>query len=828
MRRSQLLLLLLCLLLPTTSRAFDWAGKQERDLKLLRSPSPTVRRQAVSHLGRYPTAQVKRYILQALRDIDPSVQRAAASVAAEKRLLEARPILVSWLSHWDDDLRISAASALGRIGGKGSISTLVRALVDPEPKVRLKIVEALGALGHKNAVVPLLGRLEDTNSDVRQAALTVLGALKDRRAVIPLMGRLNDPSRQIRASAAQALGKLGDPRSGPGIVRLLSDHATQVVQAAIDALGALRYPGAAEALIELFRTGSYTYRDRAARALAAIGSDLSIRALVDALDNSSLRTAAKAALSASTRQEPKHINRLLKDPRTTRSVAIVAVEIARDAKLVGAVPHLVEQLALKRLPATLVIGALGAIGDARAQRPLLAHLQDSSVEVRLAALRALEPIIDRRAAEPLVQCLGDKHKEMRWRAIDYLGRLRSRLATKPLLAIARGSDLPEARHAAAAVAAIGDPRAIDDLLALLTHSDRLLRRLAVQALSTVKTDPAVATRTLALCRRQNADVRANCLQALGGLLRGKTEPRVLTYLLENARSKDHSLFLAAVDGLAAVRDARAARLLLSRASELPLELRRRAIEAVGNQPDARSTSIPRLIALLQGKESSVSAAAAWSLGKLQAKRAGDALTLAARGSGWAPRINATAAIARLRQPRYLPLLRTLLADKDQHVRANAALGLGWLGDKPSTAPLLKLLQRDRSPWVRSNALRALWLLEPARPRLPGTPASANMKALTLEISKMDPDRRLRRLAKAFAETPPKPPTRHESWIGLYLLDRQGHPLRDKAILLITPAGLVKATYSDVRAQAWEERLPLGRCFVELPPRAALPTSSTVN
>ncbi len=822
----------------TPALAFDWAGKLARDLRLLKSPSATLRKQAVYRLGRYRKAQVEHYILRALRDIDPGVQRAAAEVAAEQRLAAATPIFVGWMSHWEDDLRLAAAEALGRIGGPLALKTLVRALVDPEPKIRLKSVNALATLAlsardvkgralRKRTVVPIVGRLQDQNTGIRLAAARVLGQLGDKRAVIPLMGRLSDLGHKVRVASITALGKLGDPRSGPAITRLLSDHAPAVVQAAIKTLGVLRYRGATEPLIEML--SSHRHRTLVAQALARIGTDLAIRSLVASLSKSSLANAAKTALAQATKQNPKPINWLLKDPRTPRNVALVAVEIARDAKLRGAVPLLVEQLELKRLPRAIVIRALGAIGDRRAQRPLLGLLGANSVDIQLAALEALKRLIDGRAAEPLARCLASPNRAVRRIAITYLGRLRARIATPALIRLARTAPRDEARHAATALAAIGDPRAQDELLRLLVHHDRLLRRIGVHGLAALAPAPKVARRVLTMCRRQTLLVRSSCLQALGNLLRGSTDSAVLSYLASNIGLGDHTLFLSALDGLAAMKDPRIVKILLGRIPQLPLALKRHAVEALGNQPSAEAVSALRR--LLSDKESAIRGAAAWALGKLRAKTARDDLLRVARGKGWAARINATAALAALRDPSIASALKSLAADRAPYVRANALLGLGWIatGAAPSVPQLVRHAQHDRTPWARANALRALFAIKTTRlTSSEGRPITN--ATLAKEMAKVDLDDRVRHIAATLAKRGSRAvreQKNRQSWIGLYLVDAEGRPLSNRRYLLITPEGLVKASYADMRSQGWEERLPKGRCHVELPvrPLAASPAST---
>ncbi|MCK5799198.1 MAG: HEAT repeat domain-containing protein, partial [Deltaproteobacteria bacterium] len=733
---------------------------------------------------------------------------------------------VRWLTHWDDSLRIIAATALGRLGGKGVLSTLVRALVDPAPKVRLKVVAALAILHDKRAVVPLLSRVEDSQTDIRLATINALGTLGDPRAVIPIMGRLSDPSSKIRAASITALGKLRDRRSLQAIVRRLSDHAAPVVGAAIATLGQLRHRGATEPLVGLLHSGNHRHRQAIALALARIGSNLALRALTNALGSSTLAAAAQAALSKAKKQNPEFINSLLTNPRTPRRAALAAVEIARAAKLRATVPALIEQLDLKRLPQTPLIRALGAIGDPRAERTLLGLLDDDRIAVQLSALKALGPLLDGRSATPLVQCLSSKNHDIRRIAIRYLTRLRSPDTTRALARFIRTRNLDEARQAAAALAAIGDRRAIPDLLWLLSHRDRLLRRLAVEGLAQIATPPkALPHRVLALCRRHGATIRSNCLQALGTILRGKKDPAVISYLLDQIAHDDHTLFLSALDALAALRAPGISQALLARLPSLPLALKRHAIEVLGSQEDGRRPAISALRSYLHAPESSLRAAAAWALSKLQAPDALDDLEKALRQSGWEARTNIAAALATLRQPRSLPLLRHLARDKDPFVRANALLGIGWLGDKTATPQLLTLVQRDPNPWVRGNALRSLFRLAP-HPLDMGGHRYANVAALAQVIAQTDLDRRVRHLAQNLATQglpAISPRSARHAWIGLYLLDGAGKPLRNKPFALVTPTGLIKASRADSRSQSWEEQLPPGHCYVTSPPSSPPPS-----
>ncbi|MBW2736039.1 MAG: HEAT repeat domain-containing protein [Deltaproteobacteria bacterium] len=811
----------------TEVSAFDWEGRLERELKGLHSPAAMTRRWAVLRLSRFPANQVKQHILEALRDGSAVVQLAAAETAAQLRIQEATPILTRWLSHWDNQLREAAAQYLAPIGGPKVTQTLLRSLVDPEPKVRRQIITALGALADRRAVLPIIARLDDPNIEVRTSAVQVLAAFLDRRAVIPLMARLSDPSSRIRQAVVLALAELGDPRSAPAITRLLRDPNEKVVRVALDALGKLRYPGAVEPMIEIFQTGHKRYRGRAAGALATLGTDLAMSTLLKALSRPNLRTAAKAALSAATQQKPEHLNGLLSDPRTPRHVALIAVEIARNTRLRAAVPHLIEELRRGRLPQLLIVEALGRIGDPRAQRPLLGLLSEAEPELKLATLKALKPTLDPRAAEPLLACLRDHSSELRQITISYLGELRAKVATAPLSRIAKQATGAEANAATAALARIADPRSIPTLIKLLGHRSNRIRRLVVVAFGRIKVPSGNIDALVRVCKRRGGRARVSCIHALGAALRGRSHSGALAYLSNTLKLQTPNVVLATLDALAAQRHASIAPLLLNRLPKVHSPLIKAGLVSVlGTHASGSQRALPVLLALLHDTDGRVAAAAAWALAKLRIPAAARGLAKATQSPHWATRVNASAALALVRVSSHRALLRGLLEHRDPYIRANALLGLLWLGDTSIEPIALRLVQRDQSPWVRSNALRVLLQYQTTPVRLPSGLNFSNSRVLATELARSDADTRLRHIAKTLLTPPSSAPTHR--WVQIYLQDRQGRPLRNKPYVLILSSGLIKADHGGPRSLVWEEDIPPGEVFLELAPAQLLKPGRRAN
>jgi HEAT repeat protein len=795
--------------------ALDWASTLQKDIKDLDAEDPAVRLRALRRLARLPPRRARPHLLKGLEDISVKVRREAATLAADQRLLAALPTYQRWLSHWDAEMRILAAECLGKLGSPRAVKPLVRVIGDPEQKVRLAVIHAIGKLNTRNRqeVVPLLARLSDTSTPVRKAVVEVLARKGDRRAVIPLMGKLQDGASEVRQAACEALGKLGDSGAGPALVRLLRDSKASVALAAIKALARLRYDRATEPLIDLLKTGPSRMRNEVALALGALGGARAMEALVAGLGDNELRQAATRALVAAGPRAAPQVVALLQDPRAAGSRAGAALEIAARARLRQAVPPLLHLLRSRRLPELRVVQALAQIGDPRAQTDLLELLERPDRQLVLAALEGLERMADARASDSLLRALTIEDRTIKIRVIRLLGRLGVRSAAPTLAGIATGRERALAREATRALARIRDPAVAPALIRLLGRQDRELRLLASQALAHASSPGRDAEPVLRFCRASAGAVRVTCVQALGGILRGRTHRRSLDYLLELMRGEDHSAFLAALDALAALRDRRIPPALMNRYPALDTHRRRRVLEVLGNDPRASQQVLPFLQRAARHKDTSLRASAAWAMGKLGAPRARPDLERLARDRAWQVQVNAAAGLARLGAAGDRDLLQVLASSPNPYVRANALLGVVRARIPGAARMLGERLRQDRNPWVRLNALRGLMVLGLKRFKLADGRMLKTPEDVVKVVAAEDTDFRVRAAARRLLEPGDSPPS---TWIGLTLLDHERRPLRNTLFVLVTPGGLVKAAYSDGLGEAWEEGLKPGRCHVEAP------------
>jgi HEAT repeat protein len=286
-------------------------------------------------------------------------------------------------------------------------------------------------------------------------------------------------------------------------------------------------------------------------------------------------------------------------------------------------------------------------------------------------------------------------------------------------------------------------------------------------------------------------------------------------LQEAVESADRSVFIAAVDALGAMRDERIVPLLIKQYPRLDHQLRRKVVEILGNNPASRQDAEPFLLRMLQSQDGPLRSNAAWALGKRPSARALRALEQAAREQNWMVRVNALAALARSRSRAARPLFKRLSTDPVVMVRANALLGWAWTSDPQAYPVLLKRLFADPEPLIRMNALRGLVHLRPTKILMESTMKASTLEDLLRHIAAEDPHPRVRHVAMELQRSPR--PRGTEQWIGFYLSDIHHQPLRHQPILLITPSGLIKAALSDGLGEIWEENLPEGPSFIELPP-----------
>jgi len=462
---------------------------------------------AAAALGRLADPQAVEPLIAALEDGIWCVRDAAVKALGQIGDERAMEPLIAALSSNNLGLRKAAAWSLGQIGDVGAVEPLVPLLKEWRGHVCQAAAEALDRLGWQPdtrekeaafwaamgawdlcveigapAVQPLLAALEDQDWQVRKAAAEALGKIGDGRAVAPLVAALHEGG-VVSIAATEALGKIGAPAVGPLLAAFRGREwrTPQATDQVLRQLGA----AAVEPLVAALGDRDGHVRCSAAQRLGATRSARAVAPLIAALKDQDWRVCEAAIEALGQIGDERAVEPLITclcDPDSARCKAAAA-------------------------------RVLGRRGDPRVVGPLIATLKDADGSVRRAAAEALGQIGDAPAVEPLVAALKDRDGHVRRAAAESLDRLGWKPASsgnevahsvakedwdkcvqigapavEPLLAILKDTDwTPLWAAAAESLGKIGDPRAVEPLVAILVGEKGEFghRCAAAQALATL-------------------------------------------------------------------------------------------------------------------------------------------------------------------------------------------------------------------------------------------------------------------------------------------------------------------------------------------------------
>ena len=424
----------------------------------LRDRAPAVRERAALSLRSIKDPRAVDPLARALRDPARNV-REAAMEALIKTGPPSTPALIPVLRDPDPEARYAAAFALDVIADPRSLPALLAAMGEQDPRVKGRIVEALGKIHDPRAADALMEATEDER--VVGQAISALGRQKDPRAVDLLLRLLE--ARHLPGTA-RALGEIGDRRAVAQITFELGQPRPQNAGELLEALGRLGGPGVLETLLRWLESADVPTREAAARALKALEDRRAVPALDAALRRGGIEGAAVEALAEF--KDPSSVPDLVGAMENPRVQYFTRQRAAEALAAIGppAVPALVGvALGKEKQSAGFAIAALAEIRDPRAVEPLATVARGESHS--RAAIAALEKQ-GSPAVPALIGLLGEKSWDVQREAIRALGRLGDPRAVEPLLAVLQEPDGLRRAEVESALGMIGDRRALPALRAL--------------------------------------------------------------------------------------------------------------------------------------------------------------------------------------------------------------------------------------------------------------------------------------------------------------------------------------------------------------------------
>jgi HEAT repeat protein len=376
-----------------------------------------------------------------------------------------------------------------------------------------------------------------------------------------------------------------------------------------------------------------------------------------------------------------------------------------------------------------VITAFGVQADDRACAPIIAALADPSEGVRQAARNALQQIHTAQSVRLLEQAAGDLKRPLliRVQSVNLLGDLRAIEAIQTLIKLLSDADeaVRTASRAALESITLRHFNAAREWLDWWRHSSTLTREEMLQQLDQLQAerieslsrvleklylkildDPKNQNDATFIDALTQCDLASVKKRAIKGLTPLRGEP-VRTALINALAETDASVRQAAADALAAQADAAAVPALLKAANDPESSVRAAAAHALGVLK-AREAVTP-LIAMLSDADVEAAVAAANALAELADLAALDKLiSIVSDSATPAPLYDAAAnALAKMQNPRAVPILIKLLGSPKENIRWASADALGGLGVADAVKPLATVALKDQNPQIREVALASL-------------------------------------------------------------------------------------------------------------------------
>jgi len=284
------------------------------------------------------TTEMVPDLLNRMGGKDPAVKIHLMSLLAKYDHPGINQALEVQLRDTNKMVRSAALDVLGNRDGKINIEPVAALLQDPDLEVQNKAVDVIVKVNHPETVKFLVEALKDESEYARRSAVEVLNEIGDPESVKDLLGAIKDDDWWVRARAGDALAEIGGPKVVNAVLELVKDKDEDIRRTAIEILNATKDENAVDTLIKATDDSDWWVRERAVDALAQIGS--------------------KKAL-----------------------------------------PKLIEMLGKNAKTDTVVVRALGKLGDAEIISQIVPMLKRPEREIQLEAIKAISHLADEKRAD---------------------------------------------------------------------------------------------------------------------------------------------------------------------------------------------------------------------------------------------------------------------------------------------------------------------------------------------------------------------------------------------------------------------------------------------
>ncbi|MGB5739779.1 MAG: HEAT repeat domain-containing protein, partial [Woeseia sp.] len=180
-------------------------------------------------------------------------------------------------------VRAAALNAVAKRKGQVNVAKIAKLLLDQDIDVQSKAVDVLIALKHPDTITHLLPALKDESEYSRRAAVEVLNEIADETSVKHLLDAIKDDDWWVRSRAGDALGEIGGPRVVKSVLSLINDKDEDIRRTAIEILNVTKDESAVDHLLKATEDSDWWVRERSVDALTKIGSKRAVPKLVSML-----------------------------------------------------------------------------------------------------------------------------------------------------------------------------------------------------------------------------------------------------------------------------------------------------------------------------------------------------------------------------------------------------------------------------------------------------------------------------------------------------------------------------------------------------------------
>ncbi len=207
-----------------------------------------------------------------------------------------------------------------------SIDKIAKVLLDPDLDVQGKAVDVLIKVNHPDTVHYLLPALKDESEYTRRAAVEVLNEVGNETSVKDLLGAIKDDDWWVRSRAGDALAEIGGPRVIDSVVSLIKSKDEEIRRTAIEILNTAKDDRAVDGLILATDDTDWWVRERAVDALSKIGSPKALPK-IESMLGADPKTDTVVVRALGKLGNHKHISRILPLlQRPEREVQVEAIK----------------------------------------------------------------------------------------------------------------------------------------------------------------------------------------------------------------------------------------------------------------------------------------------------------------------------------------------------------------------------------------------------------------------------------------------------------------------------------------------------------------------